>query len=122
MLELRNYFTKYFVVVKAKKEEDSEKKTTTVKRKIEEYLDEAGKPSRTLAVGCKQRRLPQGLRVLQRGVRKRKGQKKDQKRKEKVTLQVNYLVINIDLLGIKNYYIEFIPKYNVVVWRNQTKG
>ena len=107
MLELRNYFTKYFVVVKAKKEE---------------YLDEAGKPSRTLAVGCKQRRLPQGLRVLQRGVCQRKGQKKDQKRKEKVTLQVDYLVINIDLLGIKNYYIEFIPKYNVDVWRNQTKG
>ena len=114
MLELRDYFTKYFVVVKAKKEE---------------YLDEAGKPTRTLAVGCRLRRLPQlppGLRVLQRGVqrgvRKRKGQKKDQKRKERFTLQVNYLVIDIDLLGIKNYKIEFISKYNVDVWRNQTKG
>ena len=88
-------------------------------------MNEAGKPTRPLAVDCRLQRLPQlpqGLRVLQRGVRKRKGQKKDQKRKEKVTLQVNYLVINIDLLGIKNYYIEFIPKYNVDVWRNQTKG
>ena len=88
-------------------------------------MDEAGKPTRHLAVGCRLRRLPQlpqGLRVLQRGVRKSRGQKKDQKRKDKVTLQVNYLVINIDLLGIKNYYIEFIPKYNVDVWRNQTKG
>ena len=88
-------------------------------------MDEAGKPTRPLAVDCRLRRLPQlpqGLRVLQRGVRKSKGQKKDQQRKEKVTLQVNYLVIDIDLFGIKNYYIEFIPKYNVVVWRNQTKG
>ena len=110
MLELRDYFTKYFVVVKAKKEE---------------YLDEAGKPTRTLAVGCRLRRLPQlppGLRILQGGVRKRKGQKKDQKRKEKVTLQVSYLVINIDLFGIMNYKIEFSLKYNVDVWRNQTKG
>ena len=110
MLELRDYFTKYFVVVKAKKEE---------------YLDEAGKPTRTLAVGCRLRRLPQlppGLRILQGGVRKRKGQKKDQKRKGRFTLQVNYLVIDIDLLGIKNYKIEFSLKYNVDVWRNQTKG
>ena len=49
-------------------------------------MDAAGKPTRHLAVGCRLRRLPQlppGLRVLQGGVHKRKGQKKDQKRKEK---------------------------------------
>ena len=99
MLELRNYFTEYIVVVKAKKKEELERKTVTY-------------------YGV----LPQGLRVLQRGARKRKGQKKDQKRDETVTLQVNYLVIDIDLFGIKNYYIEFTPKYNVAVWRSQTKG
>ena len=46
------------------------------------------------------------------------GNYKEEYAKEKVT----YLVIDIDSFGIKNYYIEFIPKYNDAVWRNQTKG
>ena len=92
MLELRNYFTKYLVVVKAKKEE--QRKERGVLESQQDYLN-----------------YLQGYGYNKEEFTKERSKERPEKKRK----GLHYLLD-------KNNYIEFTLKYNVGIWRNQTKG